>query len=250
MNNFRYSPDTQNLSRKEIMASYRSMLEVKADLYSILQTGEFMRTRYESGTIDSLFYHRRMKKFHAELVKIEKSGLDLAKRVWDQKGEHHYLFDQELFADLITYFKVQEDPITFGSTAFLLNATKEELETFIEERLQEMLPVAYENFKREFSLAKRITKQTSRQIKVAYQKHHTGIKINELERSEEISDENRMASASGVICAKEPGKIITGNEVACLISLTACAKFELSMNDDPTKMASTPHSSAPSQVAR
>ncbi len=49
----------------------RTLVEIKADLYSILQTAGFIRNRFETGSIDSLFYYQKMKKFHSDVVSLQ-----------------------------------------------------------------------------------------------------------------------------------------------------------------------------------
>ncbi len=66
----------------------------------------------------------------------------------------------------------------------------------------------------------------------------------------DISDVNRTASASRVICVYDPGNITTGSCVALLIILTALLKSEVNINEVPTRITSTPHSSASSDSWR
>ncbi len=57
----------------------RPILDIKADLFSIFQTATFLKKRFESGLVDSLFYYRRLKHSHSELVKLQN---DLS--LWDR----------------------------------------------------------------------------------------------------------------------------------------------------------------------
>ena len=49
----------------------RAILDIKADLFSIFQTAAFLKERFETGMVDSLFYYRRLKNSHSELVNLQ-----------------------------------------------------------------------------------------------------------------------------------------------------------------------------------
>jgi hypothetical protein len=53
------------------------VIQIQADLYSILQTAKILQDRYLKGGISPDFYYRRMKQFHRELIAIQ---LDLNQR--------------------------------------------------------------------------------------------------------------------------------------------------------------------------
>jgi hypothetical protein len=70
------SPEPQDLS-------YPSIREIRADLYSILQTAEFMIKRYEHGMVEQEVFFKQMGRFQEELRQMEFSLASSKKSLLD-----------------------------------------------------------------------------------------------------------------------------------------------------------------------
>ena len=66
-----FSPDSPLPKPFNKSLQKRSVVDIKADLYSIFQTAAFLKERFESGMVDALFYYRRLKHSHSELVALQ-----------------------------------------------------------------------------------------------------------------------------------------------------------------------------------
>jgi hypothetical protein len=60
-----------SFQEKIFIGQQKSLLEIQAEIYSILQTSGFLQTRYNSGRLGAEFYFRRMKSFQDEIVQMQ-----------------------------------------------------------------------------------------------------------------------------------------------------------------------------------
>lgn len=61
----------------------RPLIELKADLYSILNTAQFLQNRFEKGSVDTTFYIRRMRYFYQQILLMQKELHLLGATVFD-----------------------------------------------------------------------------------------------------------------------------------------------------------------------
>ncbi|WP_371806171.1 hypothetical protein [Candidatus Lokiarchaeum ossiferum] len=66
-----FSPESPQPKSVITSPQKRTVVDIKADLYSIFQTAAFLKDRFESGMVDALFYYRRLKHSHSELVGLQ-----------------------------------------------------------------------------------------------------------------------------------------------------------------------------------
>jgi len=60
-----------SFQEKIFIGQHKSLLEIQAEIYSILQTSGFLQSRYNSGRLGAEFYFRRMKSLHDEIVQFQ-----------------------------------------------------------------------------------------------------------------------------------------------------------------------------------
>ncbi|MHA1795841.1 MAG: hypothetical protein ACTSUK_07005, partial [Promethearchaeota archaeon] len=61
----------------------RPLIELKADLFSILNTAQFLQTRFEKGGVDTTFYIRRMRFFYQQILQLQKELNFLHASIYD-----------------------------------------------------------------------------------------------------------------------------------------------------------------------